>query len=216
MSRIRVAVVDDHTLFRQGLVSLLSTSPAVEVIGEAGGGEEALALAGETNPDVMLLDLSMPGADGFWAIEHITAGFPQVRIVALTVHVTDAFVARALGAGARGYLPKTASREQLLDAIAAVARGEYYVHPAVAGTVVQEFVKARGQRAAAPWAGLTEREVEILKLIAQGRTNREIATALGITVRTVETHRSNLLSKIGAHDRVDIVRFAIRNGLIEP
>lgn len=209
---IRVLIVDDHAIVRKGICALLATEPGIQVVGEAHDGEEALAEAQRLQPDVILMDLVMPGLDGLEAIQRLADSQPGVRVLVLTSFSSDDKVFRSLRAGALGYLLKDSGPEDLVEAIQQTYRGESSLHPAVARKVLQEV--AAPQPAASRPAPLTERESEILKLVAHGASNRSIAADLAITEATVRTHVSRLLTKLGLDNRTQAVLYALRQGLV--
>jgi DNA-binding NarL/FixJ family response regulator len=221
---IRVLAADDQRVVRDGLAMMLSLLPGVEVAGTAADGEEAVRLAGELRPDVVLMDLRMPRCDGIEAIRRLRERLPAIKVIALTTYVDDQSVIEALRAGARGYLTKDASAEEIGQALIRVANGEASIDPAVQHHLLQQIVSgpaARppdGHKADDPPlpAGLTPREAEVLSLIAEGLTNAQIASRLVVSERTVKSHVNHLLAKIGAHDRAQAVIFAYRSGLAAP
>ncbi|MBK8002591.1 MAG: response regulator transcription factor [Gemmatimonadetes bacterium] len=201
---IRVMIVDDHPIFRDGLAALLGLHPDLQLVAEAGDGARALELYREHRPDVTLMDLSMPVLGGAEAIARIVGEFPGARVIALTTYEGDADIHRALKAGARGYLLKDVVRNQVVDAIRAVHRGERVLPPEVAQRLA-EFT---------PRVELTERELEVLAELAKGGSNRDIATAIGRTEATVKVHVQHILEKLGAADRTEAVTLALRRGII--
>ena len=204
MKRIRILLVDDQPLFREGLRTLLSVQPDLEVVGEAGNGEEAVRLAATLRPAVVLMDMRMPLLDGVAATRRLQAERPEARVIALTTFDDDEYVFEGLRAGAVGYLLKDAPSEKLCEAIRAAARGESFLQPSVAAKVVAEFARLSDQSKRYPIAlaePLSERELEILYRVATGASNREIASALFITEGTVKNHITNILSKLGVRDR---------------
>jgi NarL family two-component system response regulator LiaR len=207
-----VLIADDHPVVRQGLRSFLQLQPDLEVVGEAADGEEAVTRAGDMLPDVVLLDLLMPRVSGIQAIRRIRGASPNTRIIVLTSYADDSKVVPAVRAGAAAYLLKDAEPHELADAIRAVHRGEGLLHPAVTARVLQEV--ARGSRSRLREI-LTERELDVLGLIAHGRSNREIARDLAISEKTVKTHVSNLLAKLQVADRTQAALYAVREGLID-
>lgn len=212
MSRlIRVLVTDDHVVVRKGTQALLATEPEIEVVGEAKDGQEAVAKAASLRPDVVLMDLEMPVMDGIEAIACITASQPDVRILVLTSFATDDKVFPAIKAGALGYLLKDSSPEDLVRAIRQVHRGESSLHPAIARKLLQEM--ARPSRHPPTDDPLTAREVEVLRLVAQGLSNQEIAQVLVISEATVRTHVSNILSKLHLASRTQAALYALKEGL---
>lgn len=212
--RIRVLVADDHTIVREGLVMILRSSPDIEVVGEAADGEQAIAMVEKLQPHVVLMDISMPGMSGLEAIRQIRRAFPHVKVLALTIHESEDYILHVLRAGVHGYVVKRAAGQELLSAIRAVVRGESYLHPAIVKVVLSDYLQRLEHGQEEPV--LTEREREIVRLIAEGYKNREIAQRLNISLKTVETHRANIMQKLNINDRVQLVRFAIRTRLIEP
>lgn len=210
---IRVVVVDDHTLLREGLVSMLETYDDIDVAGQASDGHEALRLALEVRPDVVLLDLRLPGVDGIDVTRRLKAEAPRMRVLIVTVHQEESYVTEALRAGADGYTLKTIGHKELADTIRRVMAGEPVLHPAVARTVLADF--AAITRGESPPGRLSAREREVVKLLAQGLSNKQIARQLGIGVETVKTHVSSILTKLGAADRTQAVVLALRRGLVE-
>ncbi len=216
---IRVLVADDHTVVRQGIRSLLQAEPDLRVVGEAGDGRDAVRLARELQPDVIVMDLAMPGMDGMEATRAIKQTLPQTHILALTVHESDEYFFRVLQAGASGYVLKRAAASELLSAVRAVARGEVFLFPAVAKKLLADYLtraQTRDERETRDlYAGLTVREHEILTLIAEGLTNREIAERLMLSLSTVQTHYTHILEKLNLQNRAELIKYAIRRGLIE-
>lgn len=219
MAETRVLLVDDHAVVRGGLKMLLAADPEIEIVGEAETGAEGVRLAAQLRPDVILMDISMPDMNGIDATRRIKAGYPEIAVLALTMHEDDQYFFEMLAAGASGYVPKRAAPNDLLSAIHAVRGGGMFLFPTLARTLVQDFLQRREHGAgAAPREGLddlTEREREVLTLIAEGRSNQEIADALVISIKTVNRHRENIMAKLNLHTRVDLVRYAIEKGLIE-
>lgn len=217
MTAIRVLLVDDQALFREGLHTLLSTYADVNVVGEAGNGEEALHLSAVLHPDVVLMDLRMPVLDGVTATRQLAAAHPGCRVIILTTFDDDEYVFDGLRAGAVGYMLKDAPSEKLVEAIRAVARGQSFLQPSVAAKVVAEFTRL-AKRAPlpgeAPAEQLSEREVEILRLVAAGASNKEIADRLVIAEGTVKNHVTNILSKLGVRDRTQAALKAKEMGLV--
>lgn len=208
---IKVLVVDDHVIVRKGIRALLATEQNIKVIGEAENGEEAIAEAARLAPDVILMDLVMPVMDGIEAIRHITARQPQARILVLTSFATDEKVFPAIKAGATGYLLKDSEPQELVQAIHQVCRGESSLHPTIARKLLQELIRPP-ERPPTP-EPLTEREVAVLRLIARGLSNQEIAAELVISEATVRTHVSNILSKLHLASRTQAALYALREGL---
>jgi two-component system response regulator NreC len=217
LKKIRVLIADDHTIVREGIRMILTAQPDIEVVGEAANGQEAIDLTRKLRPDVVVMDISMPGVSGINATKAIKAEMPEVNVLALTMHEDETYVFQLLKAGASGYVLKRGAASDLVNAVRAASKGEAFLYPSVAKAVVQDYlqrVEAGEERER--WDGLTQREREILKLIAEGYTNQEIAQKLYISVKTVQTHRAHILEKLGLHDRTELVRYAIRKGLIEP
>ncbi|MCI0393554.1 MAG: response regulator transcription factor [Chloroflexi bacterium] len=215
---IRILLVDDQALFREGLRTLLSVWPELEVVGEAGNGEEALALAAELKPDVVLMDLRMPVLDGVAATRRLRQEQPASQVIVLTTFDDDDYIFDGLRAGAAGYLLKDVSSEKLVEAIQATARGESFLQPSVAARVVAEFARLSNQAPAVrpqPLVEpLSERELEILRLVATGASNKEIADQLFITEGTVKNHLTNILGKLGVRDRTQAALRARELGLV--
>lgn len=213
---IRLMLVDDHEIVRAGLRSLLESQPDLEVVGEASSGKEAVSLAPELAPDVVLMDVTMPGMSGAETTKELKTLMPEVNVLALTVHEEEVYFFEMLQAGACGYIPKRASPEILLRAIQVANRGEVFLHPSVAGTLVQGYLHQIRNGSEPPTIdGLTPRQQEVLTLIAEGLSNQEIADRLGISVRTVERHRENIMGRLNLHSRTELVKYAIRKGLIQ-
>jgi len=201
---IRILIADDHGVLRAGLHALLSAEPDLEVVGEASDGHEALRLAGELRPDIVLLDLVMPGLGGIEVARQLKKSLPDTRTLILTVHEDVGLLREAIQAGAAGYLIKRAVESELINAIHAVWRGDLYVHPAMTRALVKDLPPAPA--APASPKSLTSREIQVLRLIAQGYTNSQIAEGLGLSVRTVEIHRTNLMRKLGTCNRAILSR----------
>lgn len=212
---IRVMLVEDHNLVRAGIKSLLQNLASLEVVGEAGSGAEAIALIPQLKPDVLLLDIAMAEMNGLETAERVRKLYPEVRTIMLTMYANEAYVVQALRVGTKGYLLKDASPAELELAIRAVMRGETYLCPAVSKHVVSDYLR-RIESSPDGEEPLTARQREVLRLIAQGHTAREIARALTISVKTVETHRTLLMERLDIHDIAGLVRYAIRVGLIVP
>jgi two-component system response regulator NreC len=215
--KIRVLLADDHAIVREGVKRILTAEPDLEVVGEAEDGLQAVEQAKKLKPDVAVLDISMPGINGIEATKQIKAALPDTQTLALTMHSDDTYVFQLLKAGASGYVLKRAAATDLVQAIRAARRGEAFLYPSVAKAVVTDYLKrletGEGRET---YDGLTEREKEILTLVAEGATNQEIAEKLYISVKTVQTHRAHIMEKLNLHDRTMLVRYAIRKGLIEP
>lgn len=214
-SKIRILIVDDHPLVRAGIVALLRNEKDILVVGEADNGREAVEKAKALSPHIVLMDIRMPGTDGIDATGRIAALKPPVRVIALTQYDDEEYVRRIMQIGASGYVLKNSVAEELLRAIRAVYKGEQYLTAAVAKMMIDSYVRqATGQVSQKPPATLTQREREILKYVAEGNTNHQIATALSISVRTVEFHRANITEKTGIHDLASLVKYAIQKKII--
>ncbi len=211
---IRIIIADDHGILRAGLKSLLSADPNLQVVGESDNGTDAIRLAKELLPNVALMDIGMPGNENLVATRQLIQEIPATRVIILTMHEDGALLQECLRAGASGYIIKRAVEAELVDAIYAVNRGIIYIHPSLMPLLVARPVKSEVARFSDP-DSLTEREVEILTLIVQGYTNREMGDSLKISVRTVETHRSNIMEKLNLHSRVDLVRYAKEHNLLK-
>jgi len=212
---IRVVVADDHHLVRQGICALLDKSSDIEVIGEAADGQEAIELTRRLRPDVLVMDLSMPRLSGAQAVERICAMDLSTRVIMLSMYSDTALVRQSLRSGAMGYLLKGSVMEELLLAIRAASRGEMYLSPAISGAIVTDYLASQKEAdASALFAQLTPREREVLQLICEGHTNTGIAHMLKISIKTVEKHRANLMSKLDVHDVAGLVRAAIKHQLV--
>lgn len=207
---IKILLVDDHTVVRKGIRMILSAQPDMLVVGEAKNGLEAVEEAQRSLPDVVIMDVNMEGLNGIEGTRRIAEISPKSRILALSMHRDAVYVREMLRAGAKGYLVKDADDDALLDAVRAVARGEAYLSPSIADAVLTDYRK----HVTNPLDLLTAREREVLQLIAEGKTNKDIANQLKLSVYTVEAHRSRLMEKLNLHSTGDLVRFAIRNGII--
>jgi DNA-binding NarL/FixJ family response regulator len=213
MKPIRVVVAEDHALVRAGICSLLEKLPGVEVVGEAADGREALELLKTQAPHVALLDISMPGMNGLEAAARAARRFPATRVILLSMHANEEYVHRALKAGVAGYLLKDSGTAELELAVRAVARGETFLSPAISKQVISDYVRRTGAETTSLEA-LTPRQREILQLIAEGHTTKEIAKKLDLGVKTVETHRAALMTRLDIHDVAGLVRYAIRVGFV--
>ena len=213
MPQYRVLIADDHLVVRAGIRALIESIDGVTVVGEANDGREAVELVATLRPEIALLDVSMPGLNGIEAAMRLREQSPDTRVIILSMHANDVYVRMALKAGAAGYVLKSATAAELQAALQAVARGEVYLSPAVSKQVVKGFVDATAS-AESPLEVLTTRQREILQLIAEGRTTKEVAFTLAISAKTVETHRAQIMERLQIHDVPGLVRFAIRTGLI--
>ncbi len=217
MDKIRILIADDHSIVREGVRMILSGQEDFEVVGEASTGREAMEQARAIKPDVVVMDISMPDMTGIQATEKIRKELPQVQVLGLTMHEEDSYVFEMLKVGAAGYVLKRAAAEDLVSAVRAAHRGEAFLYPSVARMVVQDYLqRASTREKEEALDGLTEREREVLTLIAEGLTNQEIAGRLFISIKTVQTHRAHIMEKLNLHDRTELVRYAIRRGLIQP
>lgn len=216
MARIRVFVVDDHTLIRQGIVGLLESQPDIEVVGQAGNGRAAVASFEATSPDVVLMDIAMPGISGLTATREIKERQPDVRVLILTIHDREDYLFEALRAGASGYVLKGADVQDLLAAVRTAYGRDIYLSPSVTSTLVADYLRrARGGQDRAIYDGLSDREREILHLIAQGKTSPEIAAELFLSPHTVQSHRDHIMTKLDLHSKAALIKYAIAKGLIE-
>jgi two-component system response regulator NreC len=208
---IRILLADDHALVRHGFRMILAAQPDMEIAGEAGNGREAVELAQKLKPDVVVMDVTMPELNGIEATRRLIEISPRTRVLALSMHKDAVYVREILRAGARGYLLKDSADSDLLAAVRAVAKGEGYLSPAVSDAVLSDYRR----HVTDPLDLLTSREREVLQLIAEGKTNKEIATSLNLSVYTVEAHRGRLMEKLNLHSTGELVRFAVRSGLID-
>jgi two-component system response regulator NreC len=216
--KIRVMIADDHAILRAGLKMLVNAQADMEVVSEASDGEKAVQAAGETRPDVTLLDLTMPRVGGMKALQEITRKCRETRVLVLTMHDDTAYLRSALAAGASGYLLKRAVDTELLAAIRAVYRGGIFLDPRLASVLVQDVLEKKGKKVdpTRPVNILSNRELQVLKLVAQGYTSAQIAKQIGVGLKTVETYRSRLAEKLGLRTRSDVIRFAVQMGLLTP
>jgi DNA-binding NarL/FixJ family response regulator len=210
----RVLLADDHPLFRDGVASLLSVK-SYEVVGQAGNGAEAVRMANDLQPDLILMDIRMPGLNGLAATRLIKASNPEMRIVILTVSDEDADLFEAIKSGAAGYLQKSLDSEQFFTLLEAVMRGEVGLTPNLATKMLKEFTRPEARQATEDVAELTPREHDVLELVAQGRTNAEIAEKLGVSQNTVKFHMKNILGKLHVRNRAEVVAYALRSGLVQ-
>lgn len=213
---IRIIVVDDHAVVRQGICSLLEKQGDFSVVGQAGDGPAAIELTRKLLPDLVVLDIEMPGMSGVEAASEIVGIAPQARILALSRHHERFYVSEMFAAGASGYILKDSALEELITAIRTVNAGNMYCSPQLMGTVIRDYSQRLTGGRDSELARLTPREREVLKLIVEGRNSKEVADVLHLSVRTVDTHRSQIMKKLGMNSVVDLTRFAIREGLIEP
>jgi two-component system, NarL family, response regulator NreC len=212
---IRVLIADDHTMFRAGLRALLATEQDIEVIGEAADGEEAVAKSRKLVPDVVVMDILMPGMNGIEATSRLAAECPATKVLVLSMYDDEEHVQKLLAAGAAGFVLKQATTDELVRAIREVVAGGLPLSPSIAAKVVRDYARrVRGEQEASATGALTAREREVLILVAQGQTNQTIAEQLGLSRKTVDVHRTNLMRKLGLHDVTELVKYALRTGLI--
>ena len=212
---MRVLLADDHAIVRRGLRSLIETQPDIEVVGEAADGLEALRLCEEQRPDAIILDVAMPKLNGIEVAERVQKLSPAPSVIVLSMHADESYIIRALAAGARAYLLKDATDEDLIPALRAVAAGRPFFSPSVTGVLIEDYVRqlqARGLTDS--YHLLTDREREVLQLLAEGRSNKEVAALLDVGLSTVETHRANLMQKLNLHNTAEIVLYAVRKRII--
>ena len=211
----RVLIVDDHTLLRAGLRALLAQDPSIEIGGEAADGRDAIRAVGQLSPHLVLMDLTMPGMNGIEAVTEIKRRYPEVRVLVMTLHTSEDFIHASLRAGADGYILKDATHDELRVAIRSVLLGKTYLSMDVSGKVVSGYLGGgKSASGSSVFDTLTHREREILKLVAEGRPNKGIAEFLNLSVKTVEKHRSNLMSKLDVHNAAGLTAFAIEKGLL--
>ena len=209
--KIRILLADDHAVVRQGFKMILAAQADMEIVGEAGNGREALDLAGQLQPDVIVMDVAMPELNGIEATRRVGGVSPRSRVLALSMHKDSVYVREILRAGARGYLLKESIASDLLAAVRAIARGEGYLSPGVSDAVLNDYRR----HVTDPIDLLTSREREVLQMIAEGKTNKDIATVLNLSVYTVDAHRGRIMEKLNMHSATDLVRFAVRAGLVD-
>ena len=208
-AKIRVLIADDHGTMREGLRLLINSQPDLEVVGEAVDGREAISLARQLAPDVLLMDISMPGMNGLDATKKVKEQCPEIQVLTLTRHTDDGFLKQLLAAGASGYVLKLGSGDDLMRAIRTVAAGGTYIDPAIAGKLLTSAARAGNKTGPEPRVDLSEREEEVLRLIAWGHSNKEIAARLNLSVKTIEAHKANAMLKLNMTGRIDIVRYAV-------
>jgi two-component system response regulator NreC len=211
MKRIRIVLADDHAVVRQGFKMILAAQSDMDIVGEAGNGREAVELAESLKPDIVVMDVAMPELNGIEATRRLLASTPHARVVALSMHKDNVYVREILRAGARGYLLKDSVAADLVSAIRAVANGEGYISPAVSNAVLDDYRR----HVTNPIDLLSSREREVLQMLAEGKTNKEIAVVLNLSVYTVDAHRGRIMEKLNLHSINEMVRFAVRNGLID-
>ena len=215
MRKIRILLADDHTILRDGIRALLEDQQDIEVIGEAEDGQSAVKLAAQLDPDIVIMDIAMPLLNGLEATRHIRRDSPQVKVLILTMHENEEYIRQVLAAGAFGYVLKDAAARDLLGAIRAVYNGEAVLSPAVTRLVIEDYLRWGDIQPMDASNELTSREREVLQLIAEGYTNKEIAEILCLSIKTIQSHRTNLMSKLDLHDRGDLIKYAIQKKIIE-
>ena len=215
MDKIRVLIADDHSILREGIRSLLENESDMEVVGEAEDGHLAVSMACELEPDVILMDIGMPRLNGLEATRQIRKKLPNTQILVLTMHDNEEYIRQVLANGAMGYILKDAAYNELLSAIRSVFRGEAVLSPAITRLVIEDYLRWGDLRPRNVDNGLSHREREVLQLIAEGYTNKEIADILCISIKTVQAHRSNLMEKLDLHDKSELIKYAIRKKIIE-
>lgn len=215
--KIRLLLVDDHAVVRMGVRMLLDGEPDFDIVGEADSASEAINRIAQLNPEVVLMDIHLPDLSGIEATREIKRIYPETAVIALTIHESEEYFFKMLEAGASGYVPKRAAPEELITAIRAAARGDVYIYPSLAKLLVKDYLGQRQPtRTQNSLDGLTSREQEVLTLLADGASNNEIAEALSISPKTVARHRENIMGKLNLHSRTELVKYAIRKGIIEP
>jgi DNA-binding NarL/FixJ family response regulator len=214
VARTRIVIADDHALLRDGIRAILSKEPDLEVVGEAADGREAVERCRALLPDIVLMDIAMPGLGGLEAALEIRRDLPRVKVLVLTQYEDREYVSRFLKAGAVGYVLKKAVGADLASAIRSAQRGGLVLDPQVARDALREPAPAAGGDGSDPYDGLTDREKQVLKLVAEGRSNKEVASLLGVSVKTAMSHREHVMEKLGLHNRTDLIRFALKKGVI--
>lgn len=213
----RIVIAEDHTVLRQGLKMLLNETEDLEVVGEAGDGMNAIRCIKNKTPDLVLLDLSMPKMGGLSVIKELAGLSPEIKLIALTMHKNEEYVLEAFKSGARGYCLKSADHDELLLAIRTVLSGKVYVSPDISDQVLEGYLeKKKTIKKKTSWETLTRREKQVLKLVAEGSRNKEIADCLGISLKTVEKHRANIMEKLNLHNVSALTAYAVQNGLVKP
>lgn len=215
MTKLRILIAEDHETVREGLKLIVNAQPDMLVVGEASDGREAVSFGEDLLPDLIVMDISMPHLNGLKATEKLKKTHPQIKIIALTRHADDGYLQQLLRAGASGYVLKQSPPRELLHAIRAVAAGGKYLDPAVAGKVIGSYARRNPGVTGEPKENLSDREAEVLRLIAWGTSNKEIAAQLELSVKTVEAHKANAMKKLGIGSRIDIVRYAVLQGWLE-
>lgn len=217
MEKIKLILVDDHQLVRTGIANLLSGEPGFEIIGEASESREMFDLLKQLQPDIAVLDIALPGLSGIEITKKLHNDYPGIRILILSMHTSEEFIFNAINSGARGYLPKNTSRRELIEAIYAIHRGEEYFAESISNVILKSYIKKAKSNATDDEnkeSLLSKRELEVLKLFAEGMTNQEIADKLFISIRTVESHKNHIMARLELKTTVDLVKFAIRNNIV--
>jgi two-component system response regulator NreC len=215
LSDIKVLLVDDHQILREGLRMVLDAQQGIAVVGEAGDGRQAIDMVEQMQPDVVVMDIAMPNLNGAEATRQITRRFPQVQVVILTMHENQQYLAQIINAGARGAVLKRSAGTELVQAVKAAARHESFFSPSMAAMLLDDY-RMRLAKEDADDDLLTDREREVLQLVAEGKTNQEIADYLVVSIKTVQTHRAHIMEKLDMHDRTELVKYAIKKGMIDP
>lgn len=210
---IRVLLVDDHQLMREGLRKILASASGIEVVGEAEDGRSALAAVAEFRPHVVVMDVAMNGMNGIDATQHLRKDHPEVKVVALSTHADKRYVRNMIRAGAAAYVLKESASEDLLRAVRAAARGEHYLSPQITGCLLESWTVPQAPESSSVYELLGEREREVLRLLSEGKTSKEIAGQLALSIKTVETHRRNITNKVGLHSIAELTKYAVREGL---
>ena len=211
MRAMRILLADDHTIMRDGVRALLSLQDDIQIVGEASEGRETIEKVRELEPDIVVMDIAMPGMDGLEATRRIKSKYPKVKVLILTQYNNREYILSAIKAGAAGYVPKRALGSDLISALSAIHRGESFLYPSAAAALIEDY---RQQAEVEPYDRLTAREREILKLIAEGHTSREIAGMLFISLKTVQGHRAKIMEKLDIHNRTELIKYAMRKGLV--
>jgi len=215
MDKIKVILSDDHQMFRDGVKSILNDEDGIEVIGEVGRGQDLIELLGSVTPDLLITDISMPGMSGLEISEYIAKNHPGIKVLILSMHVNEEFIVKALETGASGYLPKDTSMNELLEAIYAINKGDNYYNKDISNTVLKSLMRKSGSGDKRDQdVALTGREMEILRNVVEGYTNKEIARILCISIRTVDSHKNNIMHKLNLKSSVELVKYAIKNNLV--
>lgn len=217
MNKIRIIIVDDHSIVRDGVRQLLLTQRDMEVVGEAGDGQEALRQVKTLKPDVILLDIAMPGLNGLESIGLIKDAAPETRIVILSMHAKESYVHQAFSAGALGYVLKASSSDDILSAIRFADKSEYYMSSKIRADVIESFLQSKKHTPAVRgYDLLTEREQQVFRMVVEGKTTKDIAEILCVSAKTIEKHRTSITSKLGVHGRLELLKYAIKIGIVDP